>query len=734
MLKWIPLNYYALTGLLNFITSFVLSIFVFSKNPKSRTNQTFSLFAFTVAGWALCYFLWLNTEKCYLAEFYLQTLMVFVIFIPSTFTHFILTLTKVDYNKKIILGNYLISALLVATAYTKLFASDIGPFLVFPYWLKPRFFFVIHSIHFFANVIFSHFLMLRTIKHQSGIFRNQVLYVFIGTAIGYAGGAINYLTWYRIPIPPFLNPLVSIYVALVSYAIFKYRLMDITLVFRSGLIFLPYAVISIVALVIINALSHNLFWINVGAISLILSAPFIYQYLQRHSRAVIDSTIYRSKFAYIEIMEEFIDGMPLIPGEKDLFRNTVKTTTETFGVKKMAIFIFDDIFNNYRVREQEGLDNIGEFNISDNNGVVSWLKKNRGIFVKEEMEKVLKHDEIAPIKEVLGKVEASVCVPVMLKENLMGIITLGEKTSGDMYSHIDGRILERLGNQLAITLNHIKTVDEFHKERQQAEIIKNTLDTITSMAVGFADRLGNNLVSLKTFFDLFPERMKQIAGEERSEARENLESFANTTNFSVDKLMALNLLMRSFYKPPKNIFQKYEPKEIVNIVNELKETLKPDIGNKQIKVDCTIVGNPPSTVFDRDTIKEVLRHVLQNSIHAITETAKGHILVKITGPVKRDDKEFLRIIIEDNGKGIPEDFREKLFVPFETTKGTAGGLGLGLVSCRFFITRHEGEIRLVKSEVDRGTIFHIDLPAKIEPPKPGIDYKDIISMFPARKK
>ena len=153
MLERIPLSYYVVSGLLNFITSFTLSVFVFSKNPKLRTNQTFSCWTLIVAGWSLCYFLWLSTEKNYLAEFYLRTLMLFVIFIPSTFTHFILTFLKVDFDKRLIYGNYLISILLAFTVYTPLFANDIGPFLVFPYWLKPRLLFSIHSIHFFANII-----------------------------------------------------------------------------------------------------------------------------------------------------------------------------------------------------------------------------------------------------------------------------------------------------------------------------------------------------------------------------------------------------------------------------------------------------------------------------------------------------------------------------------------------------------------------------------------------------
>src|SRR3989338_4215759 len=140
MLENIPLSYYTMAGLLNFITSAVLAIFVFSRNPKSRINQIFSLFAFAVAGWSLCYFLWLRAENSRVAEVYLRTLMLFVIFIPTTFVHFILTLLKGDVGrrKRINFSNYLISSLLGLTVYTRFFASDIGPFLVFPYWLQPR--------------------------------------------------------------------------------------------------------------------------------------------------------------------------------------------------------------------------------------------------------------------------------------------------------------------------------------------------------------------------------------------------------------------------------------------------------------------------------------------------------------------------------------------------------------------------------------------------------------------
>ncbi len=252
MLDHIPLNYYALSGLLNFIASFVLSIFVFSNNPKSSVNRIFSVFALISSGWGLSHFLWLSTlDNNSLAEFYLRTVMLFVIFVPATFTHFILVFLKVDFDKRVNIANHFVGFLLGLTVYTRLFAKDMSAFLVFSYWLKPGPVFHFHLIHFLANIVFSHVLMLRTIKHQSGIFRNQILYIFIGTSIGYSAGVLNYCPWYRISIPPFLNPLVSVYVASLSYAIIRYRLMDIRIFAARFLIFtlvyvpilsIPYAI------------------------------------------------------------------------------------------------------------------------------------------------------------------------------------------------------------------------------------------------------------------------------------------------------------------------------------------------------------------------------------------------------------------------------------------------------------------------------------------------------------
>jgi signal transduction histidine kinase len=67
------------------------------------------------------------------------------------------------------------------------------------------------------------------------------------------------------------------------------------------------------------------------------------------------------------------------------------------------------------------------------------------------------------------------------------------------------------------------------------------------------------------------------------------------------------------------------------------------------------------------------------------------------------------IQISDNGRGIPEEDLEKIFVPFYTTKNTKESWGVGLSHCCRIVSAHRGKI-LVESEVGKGTTFKIMLP------------------------
>jgi PAS domain S-box-containing protein len=107
-------------------------------------------------------------------------------------------------------------------------------------------------------------------------------------------------------------------------------------------------------------------------------------------------------------------------------------------------------------------------------------------------------------------------------------------------------------------------------------------------------------------------------------------------------------------------------------------------------------------------LREVFVNLIFNAVDAMPRGGKLSISC-----VRRDDR--LQLQFSDNGLGMPEDVRQKIFEPFFSTKG-AHGTGLGLSVSYSIIERHEGSIS-VDSQPGRGTTFTIDLPAAVlEPP------------------
>jgi len=124
------------------------------------------------------------------------------------------------------------------------------------------------------------------------------------------------------------------------------------------------------------------------------------------------------------------------------------------------------------------------------------------------------------------------------------------------------------------------------------------------------------------------------------------------------------------------------------------------------------LGSIPDVECNSGKINQLVMNLIDNSIYAINknniENKDGVIGVRTE---QRDSS--VRIIIEDNGIGIPENIKDKLFDPFFTTKDVGEGTGLGLSIVRSIIDSHKGKVKVI-SEVNKGTEISVEIPIKSE--------------------
>jgi two-component system NtrC family sensor kinase len=135
--------------------------------------------------------------------------------------------------------------------------------------------------------------------------------------------------------------------------------------------------------------------------------------------------------------------------------------------------------------------------------------------------------------------------------------------------------------------------------------------------------------------------------------------------------------------------------------------------NANVKTDFDPqVGN--INIVPQD-IGRVLLNLINNAFYAVNEKMKDAPPVyepTVWLQTKRaGDK--VEISVRDNGNGIPEKIKEKIFQPFFTTKPTGQGTGLGLSLSYDIVKAHGGELR-VETREGEGSEFIIQLPSRIE--------------------
>jgi len=212
------------------------------------------------------------------------------------------------------------------------------------------------------------------------------------------------------------------------------------------------------------------------------------------------------------------------------------------------------------------------------------------------------------------------------------------------------------------------------------------------MAKQVAHEIKNPLTPMK----LSVQQLLRTYNPDDPKSADKLKSVANSIIEQIDALTKIANEFSTFAKMPNPNEEKIE---LLSLINSVKELFTGTDG-AMITVDASM-----DELFvngDKDQFVRVFNNLIKNALQAIPFEREGKIVISI-----KKNHENAIITIEDNGVGIPEDKKFKIFVPYFTTKSTGTGLGLAMV--KQIIENHQGTIDF-ESEDGKGTVFTIQIP------------------------
>lgn len=270
-----------------------------------------------------------------------------------------------------------------------------------------------------------------------------------------------------------------------------------------------------------------------------------------------------------------------------------------------------------------------------------------------------------------------------IEQNLKGI-QLGKENAKIEYLGEDeiGRLAKEYN----------KKVDEL---AESAELLARTERELAwrEMARQVAHEINNPLTPMK----LNIQYLRRIKEQGSENFDEYFDQVSKSLIENIDVLSTIASSFSDFARMPRI------QNELLDLRERVKEAALLFKTTSNISIDVVSYGGEPIQIMaDKDQLSRVLINLIKNGIQSIPKDKEGHIVIEL-----KEEDDYALLTIADNGIGIPEELRAKLFEPSFTTKSS--GMGLGLAIAKRIIENINGNIWF-RTTMDVGTTFYIKVP------------------------
>lgn len=275
-------------------------------------------------------------------------------------------------------------------------------------------------------------------------------------------------------------------------------------------------------------------------------------------------------------------------------------------------------------------------------------------------------------------------VPMVDRDRLVGVLEVVNKVGG-AFTQLDLTALEMFSSHAATSITNARLIEDQIRNAQLA--------AVGQAVAGLSHHAKNIVTGLLSSADLIELGLASGKLDALTRAWPVFRrSTQRISNFVQDML--------SYSKPRKPMRARVEPE---SLLEEVRETFSELFLQKNVQVDMDASHMQTPLFADSPALYRMLLNLVINAAEVAPETG-GHISV-VLRPLGEDAVE---ILVSDNGPGIPENDRQRVFDPFFSTKGSKG-TGLGLAVSHKVVTEHGGAIT-VEDAPEGGALFRIVLP------------------------
>jgi two-component system NtrC family sensor kinase len=735
----IELNFWIIPPLVSFLTLFSLGGLALVKGKGRKVNLLLAGICFLGA--------LLSMEKALAAVMTDPALALrisridhlFVVFFIPFYLHFTYTFLGIRRRRWLIGLAYAFSLCLSLLSQGDYYLVEVKRYF-FGYYAKGGPFIYVFGVASTANTLYCLYLLFCGLRREKDPDRkNKTKYIILGLGGAALMAHFNFLPLAGIGFYP-LGNIAFVPLLLLGFAVLKHDLLDIGFVVQKGLIYslLTGLVTGSYALVII--LFNHLFkglgqrWSILFSVFFFIVIVFVFEPLKRQVQLVIDSLVFKGKYDYQKTLMALSDTMASMLNLDEIMDKTLTTLTQAMYVDWGYVMLMDDAGDRFLVRSQRGTPStVKDLSIGQRSPLISELARRKREATRYSLPEWSDTcSDPAGLNEDFSFLGGTVIIPMIFEERINGLLVLGNKKSGDLFTAQDLELLRTLANQCAVAIENAKAyglienlnanlegmVEERteelkraleEKEKAQDLLIRSeSLAAVGALVAGVAHELNNPLASVSSLVQSAVETMEEMPPEQMMGAKdgsEEREVLIDDLRFSLKELNRAKDIVASLLGISRQTQEYSEPVLLNDVCGNALRVLYSRYKGTGIKIVEDYAEALPEIRGNFANLGQVCLNILTNAIQAVG-SGPGEIIARTR---YREPGGIVVFECEDNGPGISTEVMKDIFKPFFTTKEVGKGTGLGLYLSYEIVRRHNGDI-IAENNARGGATFRVELP------------------------